>query len=203
MGSSVLTTLRPWPDGLRRGAHQWPHGRKAKDDMKIEIKSRYDNSVLFAVEAGSLKLAVEAAVKSRASLDGASLDGASLDRAKLDEASLVRASLVGASLDGASLVRASLDGTSLDRARLIGASGLKLAWHVHHEKLWEVLTEPIENRIAYIKSDKPNSEQATRLRLLKPIIGPMPEKITVTAMEALHKKECAGCPWDGTTIFPY
>ena len=50
--------------------------------MKIEIKHRYDNSVLFALEVGSLKLAVEAAVKSHADLGGADLGGANLRDAK-------------------------------------------------------------------------------------------------------------------------
>jgi hypothetical protein len=70
-----------------------------------------------------LKVALEIAVRDRASLDGASLVGASLVRAslvgaRLDRASLVGASLVGASLDGASLVGASLDRASLDKAQL-------------------------------------------------------------------------------------
>ena len=95
--------------------------------MKIEITHRYSNEILFSIESGSLKLAVEAAVKSKASLNGASLDGASLNGASLngaslDRASLDRASLNGASLNGASLDRASLDGASLDGASLNGAS---------------------------------------------------------------------------------
>jgi hypothetical protein len=113
----------------------------------IEIKCRFNGSILFSAEADSLKAAVEIAVKSganlsgasldRASLDGASLNGASLDKASLDRASLNGASLnraslyrasldgallYGASLDGASLNRASLNGASLDRASLSGAS---------------------------------------------------------------------------------
>ena len=36
--------------------------------MKIEIKSRWDSNVLFSIECGSLKLALEAAVKSGADL---------------------------------------------------------------------------------------------------------------------------------------
>ena len=99
-----------------------------------------------------------------------------------------KVSLSGAYLYGANLKGANLEG--------------KCAWHVHHELLWEVLTEPIENRAAYIRAYKPKHEQATRLRLLKPITGPMPDKITKAAMEALHKKECPDCPWNGTTIFP-
>ena len=97
--------------------------------MKIQIKSWLDGGVLFEGEFGSLKLAVEAAVKSGASLDGASLNGASLGGASLGGASLVGASLGGASLDraslvGASLNGASLDGASLNRASLNGAKGI-------------------------------------------------------------------------------
>lgn len=44
-----------------------------------------------------------------------------------------------------------------------------LAWHCHHEKLWEPLSEPAENRIAYILSAKPEKEQALRLRLFRPV----------------------------------
>ena len=48
------------------------------------------------------------------------------------------------------------------------------AWHVHHETLVEPLTEPIENRIAYIKEYKPASQVELRLRLLKPVQGELP-----------------------------
>lgn len=39
-------------------------------------------------------------------------------------------------------------------------------WHDHHDTLVELLTEPLETRIAYIKREKPEQEQATRLRLI-------------------------------------
>jgi len=45
----------------------------------------------------------------------------------------------------------------------------KYYWHIHHGGLFEEATEPIKNRIAYIKSDKPECEVALRLRLLKPV----------------------------------
>ncbi len=48
------------------------------------------------------------------------------------------------------------------------------AWHVHHEVLCEPLTEPIENRIKYIRENKPEAERALRLRLLKPVQGKVP-----------------------------
>ena len=50
--------------------------------MKFEIKSRWDGRVLFALECGSMKLCVEAAVKARANLARADLAGAYLAGAK-------------------------------------------------------------------------------------------------------------------------
>ena len=54
----------------------------------------------------------------------------------------------------------------------------QFAWHVHHDGLLEPLTEPIENRIVYIKAKKPKNEQALRLRLLKTVIGTLPLEYT-------------------------
>jgi len=53
---------------------------------------------------------------------------------------------------------------------------LKFAWHVHHNVLVEPLTEPIEDRIAYIKDEKPPKEVPLRLKLLKVVKGKLPEK---------------------------
>lgn len=44
-------------------------------------------------------------------------------------------------------------------------------WHLHHEKLAEQITEPIENRISYIKSSK-GWEVATRLHFMRPVKNP-------------------------------
>ena len=133
----------------------------------------------------------------------------------------------------------------------------KWHWHVHHNRLCEPLTAPIEERIAYIKVHKPIEEQAVRLRLLKPVVGEIPAALDKAwstyyevwerqqaiistgatwnhldeatwnsvdeawdsvdeawdsfnevqgahqaALEALHKQECPGCPWNGMAIFP-
>ena len=59
--------------------------------MKIEIKHRYTNAVLWSGDAEDLKAGMEAAVTAGANLDGARLVGANLDGANLD----------GARLDGA------------------------------------------------------------------------------------------------------
>jgi len=71
--------------------------------MKIEIKCRYSANVLFAFECenNSIKLTLEAAIKSRADLYGANLYGANLSRANLSGADLSGANLSGADLYGA------------------------------------------------------------------------------------------------------
>ena len=45
----------------------------------------------------------------------------------------------------------------------------KLVWCCHHEVLVEKLTEPFENRISYILSNKPEAEQAVRFRNFRPV----------------------------------
>lgn len=47
-----------------------------------------------------------------------------------------------------------------------GAVG-EYAFHVHHEKLYEKLTEPIENRLKYIESSKNQKEIPLRLKLMR------------------------------------
>jgi hypothetical protein len=95
--------------------------------MKFTIKDRFNDSVLFVIEADSFVKAVEAAAKSRANLTGADLYGANLTRADLYGANLTRANLYGADLTGANLTRAdlygaNLYGANLTRADLYGAN---------------------------------------------------------------------------------
>ena len=42
-------------------------------------------------------------------------------------------------------------------------------WCIHHDQEWEELCEPIAKRIAYILSEKPKSEQVTRLDNMRPM----------------------------------
>ena len=73
--------------------------------MKVQIKSRFDASVLFKCEADSFKLAVECAVKSRADLSRANLSGADLYGANLSRANLSGADLYGANLYGEKITK--------------------------------------------------------------------------------------------------
>jgi len=88
----------------------------------IEIKHRFTGAVLFALETESLKLCLQAAVKSRAYLYGAYLRGADLSGADLYGADLSGADLSGANLYGANLSGANLSGANLRGADLYGAN---------------------------------------------------------------------------------
>ena len=90
--------------------------------MKIQIKSRYDDSVIFEGEFENLRQAVETAVKNKVSLYGANLRGAYLRGANLSGADLGGADLGGANLGNANLSRADLSWAYLDGADLTGAN---------------------------------------------------------------------------------
>ena len=90
--------------------------------MKFEIKHKITGAVLFVLETESLKVCVEAAIKSRADLSGANLSRAYLSGAYLSGADLSRANLSRAYLSGAYLSRAYLSGANLSGADLSGAN---------------------------------------------------------------------------------
>jgi hypothetical protein len=85
----------------------------------IEIRSRWDNAVLFASRKATLAEALTEAVAA----------GANLSRADLTRANLASADLAGADLSRANLAGAHLAGTDLSRAILAGAilAGANLA----------------------------------------------------------------------------
>ena len=85
--------------------------------MLFEIKHRFTGLVLFSLECGSLKLCVEAAIKSRANLSRANLSRANLSGANLSDANLIGANLIGVNLIGANLSRANLIGANLTAIR--------------------------------------------------------------------------------------
>jgi uncharacterized protein YjbI with pentapeptide repeats len=90
--------------------------------MKIEIKCRYTDEVLFehTAENNTMLLTLQAAVAAHADLAGANLDGAILDGVNFSGANIFGAHLDVASLAGANLTRAILGGASLAEANLAG-----------------------------------------------------------------------------------
>ena len=58
-------------------------------------------------------------------------------------------------------------------------------WHIHHGVLCE-WTNDIQERIDYIRKEKPANEIKTRLKLMKPVKGELPDKF-VKALKARKK----------------
>jgi len=96
-----------------------------------EIKSWLTGNVLFALECGSLKIAVEACVKAGVSLYGANLRSANLRYANLRSANLGYANLGSADLGYADLRSADLGSADLRSANLrsadLGSANLRSA----------------------------------------------------------------------------
>ena len=102
-------------------------------------------------------------------------------------------------------------------------------WCIHHDQEWEELCEPIAKRIAYILSEKPKSEQVTRLDNMRPmsaasvaIVAPArkaydeaiapaakayneakatAEKTYDKAKAAAHRADVPTHTWNGKSIF--
>ena len=91
--------------------------------LKIEIKNRWTDSLLFEFEKedNTLKDTLLKAIEKGANLRGADLYGADLSGANLREANLYGANLYGADLCGANLRGADLRGANLRGADLRGA----------------------------------------------------------------------------------
>ena len=95
--------------------------------MRIQIKNRWTQAVIYEGDAESLKELVLRGVKSGANLSGANLSGANLSgahlrRANLSDADLSDANLRRADLSGANLSGAHLSGANLSDANLSGAN---------------------------------------------------------------------------------
>ena len=108
--------------------------------MKLSILSRFNSSLLFEYESeeNSLKITLQAAIKSSANLRGANLRGAYLCGADLEGADLRGADLRGASLYGADLRGVNLYGANLRGANLDGEKLTKTPLQLNNLK-WFVL----------------------------------------------------------------
>ena len=133
--------------------------------MYIEIKNRFDDSIILSGEYNSLKDALEKNV-------GANLYGASLNGANLYGANLYGASLDGASLNGASLIGANLIGAfvficgsrhNLQYNKSIGE--LRIGCHAYHLEYWLIMFDVIGREEEY--SDKQIAEYHNYMKMLK------------------------------------
>ena len=101
--------------------------------MKIEIRSRFDDSILFTAEVESVRVAIELAVNNNANLYGADLRSADLRSADLYGANLRSANLYGANLHSADLRSANLHGADLPYYQVCPPSGEFIAWKAGRE----------------------------------------------------------------------
>ena len=87
--------------------------------MKFEIKNRFSGEIIFSIETDTWRLAVEAAIKSKANLSYADLSYANLRSADLSSADLSSANLSYADLSSADLSSANLRYANLSYADLL------------------------------------------------------------------------------------
>jgi hypothetical protein len=105
--------------------------------MKIEIKNRWNDSVLFAhdCEGNTLAITLRMALQAGADLSGADLRDANLSGADLSDANLSGADLSDANLSGADLSGADLSGADLRDADLRDANLTPI-----RDDIWAVLS---------------------------------------------------------------
>jgi hypothetical protein len=102
--------------------------------MKFEIKRRLSGEMIFGLETESLKLCVEAAVKSGADLSMANLSGAYLYRADLYRANFSEADLSSADLSNADLSRANIS-RAKNMSKIMGVEAGNFYWKRFEEGL--------------------------------------------------------------------
>ena len=67
--------------------------------------------------------------------------------------------------------------------------------HIHHGEWLEILTEPIENRIASILTHKPEHERAERLRRMRPLSNADGQKAFADGQKAFADWQKADADW--------
>ena len=134
--------------------------------MKFEIKSRWDASVLFSLETDSLKLCIEAAVKSRANLGGANLRGADLGSADLRGANLVSANLGSANLGGANLGGALNTELALAQTAILPSDGPLFGWKKCRNNVLVGLFIPSKAKRSHAAGRKCRAEYAKVLAVI-------------------------------------
>ena len=94
--------------------------------MKMDIKQRITENILFSAEKTTIKEAVIDALNKKASLSKANLSGADLSGADLSGANFSWADLSRATLSRATLSKANLSGANLSGADLSGTDLLRI-----------------------------------------------------------------------------
>lgn len=94
--------------------------------MKIQIKNRFDLSVIFECEAESMKIAVELAIEKKINLSGANLSEANLS---------------GANLSGEKLDKTPIQLLGLRYFILITKQQIKIGCEIHEAEEWDLFDD--------------------------------------------------------------
>jgi hypothetical protein len=81
--------------------------------MKIEIKNRYTNEVIYRCEAESIKDAIQKAIKEKVNLSNSNLRGSDLRDSDLSNSNLSNSDLSNSNLRGSDLSYSNLSGSDL------------------------------------------------------------------------------------------
>jgi uncharacterized protein YjbI with pentapeptide repeats len=109
--------------------------------MLQQIKSKFDNSILFECEANSIKECLVVAVSKNADLRSANLRDADLRSANLRDADLRGADLHGADLHGEILTKTPISILNLTWDILITEGYMRIGCQRHTHAEWEAFTD--------------------------------------------------------------
>ncbi len=159
----------------------------------IEIKHRWDESILWSGEAQDIKAAVV-----KAAADGANLSGANLSGADLSGANLSGADLSGANLSGASApIVANIDAAILEAVQSSASGTLDMStWHqcetTHCRAGWAV---HLAGAAGYTLEDRvgPNAAGALIYAASRPGV-PVPNFFATDEETLVDLRECAAKP---------
>ena len=133
--------------------------------MKIQVRNRFDLSVIFECEAESIKIAIELAIKQKANLSRANLYGADLSGADLSGANLSRADLSGANLYGEKIDKIPVQICGLLWWINITKKHIQIGCQIHEAEKWfnftdEEISEMHEEALTFWNDNKAFIKQA-------------------------------------------
>ena len=155
----------------------------------IQIKNRFDDSIIFEGNFDTIRQAVLAALKDKKDLSEANLRRADLRRADLSRADLSEANLSSADLSSANLRRADLSSADLSEANLSRAD---LDFSVLHFSCKTLSTKFDQKHIIQILYHAAMPCQKNSLKLDKDVKALLSSKMFKKVVNKFHRVEECG-----------
>ena len=134
--------------------------------MKFEINNRWNGSVIFALETTSLKLCVEAAVKSKTDLRDSNLRDSNLR-----DSNLSGSNLSGSDLSGSDLRGSNLSGIQKARLSILPSDGDIIGWKQCLDSVIVKLLIPADAKRSNATGRKCRAEFADVLEVIGAKVG--------------------------------